>query len=350
MPIWSISQLRDERTLPDNQMLALLEDRATSTLEELCRQAREVQAQHYGHQVYIRGLIELTNICRNDCYYCGIRHSNREVERYRLTAEQVLACCRHGYELGFRTFVLQGGEDPYWTQERIVDLIRRMRADFEDCAITLSLGEWDSEAYERFFSAGANRYLLRHETSSPEHYAQLHPTSMSALERQDCLRSLKRIGFQTGTGIMVGSPGQTSRHILEDIRFIEELCPEMIGIGPFLPHRQTPFRDEEPGSLELTLKLLAIFRLMHPRALIPSTTALATLHPQGRLRGILAGANVVMPNLSPLHQRSKYQLYNDKAALGAEAAEGLVLLADQLHSIGYSISYLRGDHGALGAP
>lgn len=344
MPTWSISRLRATNTLPDDELIQLLRSTDTSVLEDLYAQARQVRHEQYGRAVYIRGLIELTNICRNDCYYCGIRRSNREISRYRLTQEDVLACCAEGYRLGFRTFVLQGGEDPYWTEERIVTLVQRMRTGFPDCAITLSLGEWGSGAYERFYAAGANRYLLRHETFSPEHYRVLHPEDMSALERQDCLRQLKAIGFQTGTGIMVGSPGQTLEHIVQDVRFIEELRPEMIGIGPFLPHRQTPFAEEPAGDLELTLKLLAIFRLMHPRALIPSTTALATLHPQGRVRGILAGANVVMPNLSPKQQRSKYQLYNDKAALGAEAAEGLALLSEQLEVVGYYLSHQRGDY------
>lgn len=338
-----IQELWATRTLSDDQLIQLLECTDSAVLEELCRLARVLREQHYGREVYIRGLIELTNICRNDCYYCGIRRSNREVPRYRLGAEDVLECCAHGYALGFRTFVMQGGEDPYWTEPRLVALIQEMRQRYPDCAITLSLGEWPQSAYEAFYEAGANRYLLRHESFAPEHYGQLHPQELSARHRQDCLRTLKAIGYQTGTGIMVGSPGQRTEHLVQDIRFIEELQPEMIGIGPFLPHRQTPFRDEAPGSLELTLKLLAIFRLMHPKALIPSTTALATLHPEGRIRGILAGANVVMPNLSPREERSKYQLYNDKAALGAEAAEGLGLLAKQLAGIGYILSHQRGD-------
>lgn len=344
MPTWSIKQLLEQGTISDKDLITLLENQDPLILEELCLAARTLRESIYGKAVYIRGLIELTNICRNDCYYCGIRRSNKEVARYRLNEDDVLACCADGYRLGFRTFVLQGGEDPYWTEERIVQLVARMRATYSDCAITLSLGEWQSQAYKRFFEAGANRYLLRHETFDPKHYQELHPASMSALERQECLRTLKAIGFQTGTGIMVGSPRQTIEHIIQDIRFIEELRPEMIGIGPFLPHKQTPFANEPAGSLHLTLKLLAIFRLMHPQALIPSTTALATLHPEGRVRGILAGANVVMPNLSPRQQRSKYQLYNNKAALGAEAAEGLALLSEQLEAIGYHLSYQRGDY------
>lgn len=338
-----IKRLRDEQTLPEEDLRILLSAEDDASLEALCLQARQVREQYYGLKVYIRGLIELTNICKNDCYYCGIRRSNRDVVRYRLSHEQVLECCAHGYGLGFRTFVLQGGEDPYWTSDRLVTLIQEIRQSYSDCAITLSIGEWKRVDYERFYAAGANRFLLRHETFDPEHYAVLHPREMSAEHRQHCLRQLKEIGFQTGTGIMVGSPEQTIDHLIRDIRFIEELKPQMIGLGPFLPHKQTPFAGKPAGSLQLTLRLLAILRLMHPEALIPSTTALATLHSEGRLRGILAGCNVVMPNLSPLEQRKKYELYNDKAALGAEAAEGLSLLADQLASIGYELSYERGD-------
>lgn len=338
-----IARLRANKSLSDGELIALLEDRDPNVLEQLCLSARQVREMHYGRSVYIRGLIELTNVCKNDCYYCGIRRSNKDVIRYRLTHEQVVECCAYGYELGFKTFVLQGGEDPYWTADRLVQLVQEIRQGYPDCAITLSIGEWSRHDYKRFYEAGANRFLLRHETFDSIHYAQLHPQGMSAQHRQDCLRILRSIGFQTGTGIMVGSPGQTFAHILQDIRFIEELRPQMIGLGPFLPHRATPFADKPAGDLGLTLRLLAILRLMHPKALIPSTTALATLHPEGRLRGILAGCNVVMPNLSPKEERQKYSLYNDKAALGAEAAEGLALLAEQLCSIGYELSYERGD-------
>ena len=247
-------------------------------------------------------------------------------------------------DLGFRTFVLQGGEDPVLTDERIEDIVSTIRRSYPDCAITLSLGEKSREAYERFFQAGANRYLLRHETYDKEHYQQLHPTGMSCEHRLQCLRDLKDIGYQTGTGIMVGSPGQTIKHLIQDILFIEQLRPEMIGIGPFLPHGETPFAQSPSGTVEQTLLLLSIFRLMHPSALIPATTALATLTPDGRERGILAGANVVMPNLSPQEERKKYNLYNNKASLGAESVEGLNILQQQLEKIGYQISFSRGDY------
>ena len=338
-----IDRLRQEKTLSDEEFRQLLTDCDQETLQYINSQAREVSLQHFGNRIYIRGLIEVSNCCRNNCYYCGIRKGNTNVERYRLTTECILDCCKQGYEVGFRTFVLQGGEDPALNDQWIEATVASIRKQFPDCAITLSLGEKSHEAYERFFRAGANRYLLRHETFDVNHYQQLHPIEMSPKHRLQCLWDLKEIGFQTGTGIMVGSPEQTVEHLVRDIRFIEKLHPEMIGIGPFLPHRDTPFAHYPSGDMERTLLLLSIFRLMHPAALIPSTTALATLSPNGRERGILAGANVVMPNLSPKKERSKYSLYNNKASLGAESAEGIKILQKQLSAIGYEISFSRGD-------
>lgn len=338
-----IDKLRQERTLRQEEFRQLLTECDAETLRTINEQAQEVSLLHFGNKIYIRGLIEVSNCCRNNCYYCGIRKGNPNIERYRLTQENILDCCKQGYELGFRTFVLQGGEDPALTDDRIEKTVAAIRQNYPDCAITLSLGEKSREAYERFFRAGANRYLLRHETYNELHYGQLHPTDMSCKQRLQCLQDLKNIGYQTGTGIMVGSPGQTVEHIIEDIRFIEKLRPEMIGIGPFLPHHDTPFAGYPSGTVEQTLLLLSIFRLMHPSALIPATTALATLAPDGRERGILAGANVVMPNLSPREERKKYELYNDKASLGAESAEGLAALQKQLAAIGYGISTERGD-------
>ena len=337
-----VDRLRKERTLTPGEFRRLLTDCDAHTLESINRQAREVATEHFGNGIFIRGLIEVSNCCRNNCYYCGIRKGNTCVERYRLNKETILDCCEHGYALGFRTFVMQGGEDPAQTDDFFEDIICNIRQRYPDCAITLSLGEKSTEAYERFFRAGANRYLLRHETVNETHYRKLHPVEMTIVHRLQCLQALKQIGFQTGTGIMVGSPGQTVEDIVSDILFIEQFQPQMIGIGPFLPHHDTPFANEHPGSMERTLLLLSIFRLMHPSALIPSTTALASLAPDGRERGILAGANVVMPNLSPVIERKKYQLYNNKASLGAEAAEGLLLLNNQLNAIGYEINYASG--------
>lgn len=338
-----INRLRQERTLRPEEFRQLLTGCDAETLRYINQQAREVSLLHFGNKIYIRGLIEVSNCCRNNCYYCGIRKGNPNIERYRLSEKSILDCCNQGYELGFRTFVLQGGEDPALTDERIERIVSGIRKNFPDCAITLSLGEKPREAYERFFRAGANRYLLRHETYDRVHYRKLHPTEMSADRRLQCLQDLKDIGYQTGTGIMVGSPGQTVEHLVQDVLFIEQLRPEMIGIGPFLPHQDTPFAQYPSGTVEQTILLLSIFRLMHPSALIPATTALATLAPEGRERGILAGANVVMPNLSPQEERKKYTLYNNKASLGAESAEGLAMLQKQLQAIGYEISTERGD-------
>lgn len=338
-----VDKLKWEQTLATEEFRQLLTECDEETLQYINRQAQEVSARHFGNKVYIRGLIEVSNCCRNNCYYCGIRKGNARIERYRLSQEAILDCCAQGYELGFRTFVLQGGEDPALTDERIETIVSSIRQGYPDCAITLSLGEKSREAYERLFQAGANRYLLRHETSNRSHYHQLHPEEMSCEHRLRCLQDLKEIGYQTGTGIMVGSLGQTVDHLIEDIRWIEKFRPQMIGIGPFLPHHDTPFADCPGGTVEQTLLLLSIFRLMHPSALIPSTTALATLAPDGRERGILAGANVVMPNLSPCEERRKYELYNHKASLGAESAEGIQLLQQQLQRIGYEISFDRGD-------
>lgn len=338
-----IDKLRQEHTLSTDEFRQLLTQCGGELLAYINQQAREVSLQHFGNGIYIRGLIEVSNCCRNNCYYCGIRKGNTRIERYRLRPESILACCQQGFDLGFRTFVLQGGEDPALTDEQLIETVATIRKEYPDCAITLSLGEKPRESYERLFQAGANRYLLRHETYDTDHYGQLHPAEMSGADRLQCLRDLKSIGFQTGTGIMVGSPGQTVDHLIQDIRFIESLQPEMIGIGPFLPHCDTPFGKYPSGSLEQTLLLLSIFRLMFPTVLLPSTTALATLATDGRERGILAGANVVMPNLSPQEERKKYTLYNNKASLGAEAAEGLVLLQNQLQRIGYEIVFTRGD-------
>lgn len=344
MKIW-VDRLKEERSLPAEGYKALLTCQDADAVAYLHRQAREVAQAHFGNKIYIRGLIEIGNCCRNNCYYCGIRKGNPRVERYRLSRETILDCCTQGYELGFRTLVMQGGEDPAQSADWIEETVAAIRNRFPDCAITLSLGEKTRDEYERFFRAGANRYLLRHETYNAAHYRELHPEEMPQQQRLQCLQWLKEIGYQTGTGIMVGSPGQTADYLVEDIRFIERLRPEMIGIGPFIPHRDTPLANSGAGSIELTLTLLSIFRLMHPDALIPATTALATLAADGRERGILAGANVVMPNLSPCEERKKYELYNNKASLGAEAVEGLVLLRKQLQAIGYDVSLERGDFG-----
>ena len=299
---------------------------------------------HYGKKIFIRGLIEFTNICKNDCYYCGIRASNPAVSRYRLSEEQILQCADNGYQLGFRTFVLQGGEDPYYTDEKICQLIQKLKHNHPDCAITLSIGEKSYESYKKYRKAGAERYLLRHETATPAHYHKLHPAAMCAEHRYECLHNLKELGYQTGAGFMVGSPEQTPEDLARDLLFLCELQPEMVGIGPFIPASQTPFADKPAGTLDETLFLLSLIRLMLPEVLLPSTTALGTIHPRGREKGILAGANVVMPILSPKNVRAKYQLYDNKICTGEEAAECIVCLTKRIASVGYELTIDRGDN------
>jgi biotin synthase len=319
----------------DEQLLKIL---ATNQYDrELYRRADELRRQYYGTDVYLRGLIEISNYCKNDCYYCGIRRSNQQLERYRLTDEQVLQCCETGYGLGYRTFVIQGGEDTSFGDDRLVPLVTVIRKQYPDCAITLSLGERSAESYQKLYDAGANRYLLRHETANAEHYGQLHPAVMSQQNRKECLWNLKRIGYQVGSGFMVGSPFQTLQCLVEDLRFLQELQPAMIGIGPFIAHHQTPFARQANGDLLLTLRLISILRIMFPYALIPATTALGTIDPQGREFGLCAGANVVMPNLSPVEVRKQYALYDNKICTGEEAAECRSCLARRVEAVGYRL-------------
>ena len=338
-----IDKLKTQSSLTRDEWTALIVGRTPELAGYLFELARKERHLHYGHDVYVRGLIEFTNYCRNDCLYCSIRKSNPHVSRYRLSEEHILDCCRIGYDLGFRTFVLQGGEDGYYTRERMVHVIESIRSRHPDCAITLSIGEKSREDYQAFYEAGANRYLLRHETFNANHYSRLHPPSLSAAARQKCLWDLKDIGYQTGTGFMVGSPYQTPQDLAEDMLFIRELNPQMVGIGPFIPHHDTPFSNEAAGTLELTLFMLGLLRLMLPKVLLPSTTALGTIDPKGRELGILAGANVVMPNLSPTGVRKDYALYDNKICTGDEAAECRQCLERRMESIGYRVVTARGD-------
>jgi biotin synthase len=311
--------------------------------EMLKSEAVKLRRQYYGDKVFTRGLIEFTNICKNNCYYCGIRCGNKNIERYRLGKEEILECCDEGYRLGFRTFVLQGGEDMYYTDALMADIIRSIKQRFPDCAITLSIGEKSFESYRLFRQAGADRYLLRHETADEEHYRKLHPDSMSLENRKECLYNLKKLGYQVGAGFMVGSPYQTIHSLACDMSFIQELEPEMVGIGPFIPHHDTEFKDEPAGSVELTLYLLSVLRIMHPWVLLPATTALGTLAPDGRERGLLAGANVVMPNLSPVGNRKKYELYDHKICTGEESAQCIKCLENRVSGTGYRIVSEQGN-------
>ncbi len=342
-----IRQLADrliaEHHLLREEYALMIDSRDEESAKYLADAAVAERKKYYGNKVFVRGLIEISNICKNDCKYCGIRRSNKACERYRLTEEEILACADEGYRLGLHTVVMQGGEDGHFTDEVLCELIRKIKAQHPDCAVTLSLGERSRESYAKLKEAGADRYLLRHETADPEHYAMLHPAEMSFDNRMRCLRDLKDLGYQTGCGFMVGSPYQTTQHLAKDIQFIEEFKPEMCGIGPFIPHHETEYANEPAGSVELTCFLLSIIRLVHPRVLLPATTALGTMHPQGRELGILAGANVLMPNLSPVGVRKKYELYDNKICTGEESAQCIRCLATRVEAIGYEIEVGRGD-------
>lgn len=328
-------KLYERQNLTDNELKILLESDCFDA--ELFELADKKRREIYGDAVYIRGLIEFTNFCRNNCYYCGIRRDNRCVERYRLEAQDIFACCEEGYRLGFRTFVLQGGEDFHYTDKMLCDIVSGIKERFSDCAVTLSIGEKSRESYQAYFDAGADRFLLRHETATDEHYSKLHPEQMSLENRKRCLFDLKEIGYQVGSGFMVGSPYQTTENLIADIRFLQELQPDMIGIGPYITHKETPFANFQSGSVALTLRLVAVLRLIFPYALIPSTTALGTLHPQGRELGLKAGANVVMPNLSPADVRKLYSIYENKLSTGEEAAQSLNALKAKVASAGYRV-------------
>lgn len=341
-------RLERDRILTKEEFTVLIENRSDKLAEYVFEKARRIRHRIYGKDVYIRGLIEFTNYCGNDCLYCGIRRSNKNADRYRLTKEDILECCETGHSLGFRTFVLQGGEDGFYTDDMLVDIIKAVKKSYPDCALTLSIGEKSRESYEKYFDAGADRYLLRHETADSCHYSKLHPTSLSLENRKRCLYDLKDIGYQTGSGFMVGSPFQTAECLAEDMIFLHELQPHMVGIGPFIPHHDTPFADEKQGTLELTLFMLGLLRLMLPNVLLPATTALGTIDPNGREMGILAGANVVMPNLSPKGVRKKYLLYDNKICTGDEAAECRQCLEGRMNKIGYRIAVSRGDFKSIG--
>ncbi len=339
----AVDALFEAGTLEREPLRELIDGRDGETADYLFEKARVRQRENFGNSVYLRGLIEFTNYCRNDCLYCGIRRSNRNCERYRLTEEDILACCEQGYALGFRTFVLQGGEDMRFTDGDLCRIVSAVKSAHPDCAVTLSVGERSRESYQAWFDAGADRYLLRHETADPAHYALLHPKELSWDNRVRCLYDLKDIGYQVGAGMMVQAPYQTTDHLITDLYFLRELRPDMIGIGPFIPHKDTPFRDKPAGTAELTLFLLGILRLMFPQVLLPATTALGTIDPRGREKGILAGANVVMPNLSPAGVRGKYLLYDGKICTGDEAAECRVCMQNRIRSVGYEVEVSRGD-------
>ncbi len=338
-----IDKLGEQHSLSCGEYESLLNGYTPRLAEYAAKKAVELRQAVYGNTVYIRGLIEVSNICKNDCFYCGIRHSNKNCSRYRLDEEEILSCCDEGYALGFRTFVMQGGEDPFFTDELLCSLISKIKNKYPDCAVTLSLGERSFNSYKALFDAGADRYLLRHETADPDLYRKLHPENMSLENRIECLKKLKEIGYQTGCGFMVGAPYQTNHSLAMDLKFVEEFRPAMCGIGPFIPHNATPFSEFPAGTLETTLFLLSLLRLIDPTLLLPATTALGTIDANGREKGILAGANVVMPNLSPVDVRKKYELYNNKIHTGEESAQAKETLSRRMEAIGYKIVTDRGD-------
>lgn len=338
-----IDRLSDKHILSVDEYKFLLDSYCKDVADYARQRAVQAQGAIYGKNIFIRGLIEISNYCKNDCLYCGIRKSNDSCQRYRLTAEQIMQCCDIGYELGFRSFVLQGGEDGRLTDEFICDIVRKIKSAHSDCAVTLSIGEKPYTSYKAYFDAGADRYLLRHETADSSHYALLHTSTQSFDERMRCLMDLRDIGYQVGCGFMVGSPYQSNEFIAKDLKFIEQFKPDMCGIGPFIPHSRTPFADFKQGSAEITCYLLSLIRLIYPNVLLPSTTALASITPNGREMGIMCGANVIMPNLSPPSERKKYELYNNKLCFDDEAAENIRLLNEKINKIGYKIVTSRGD-------
>ena len=337
-------KLEHDSDLSDDEFAFVLLCDDPQFSDYLSAKARTVRERFYGKDVYLRGLIEFTNYCRNNCFYCGIRSGNKHAQRYRLSEDDIISCSDLGYELGFRTIVLQGGEDPYYTDDRIVSIVSKIKERHPDAAVTLSIGEKERESYERFYAAGADRYLLRHETADKKHYEMLHPANMSYDHRMQCLRDLHEIGYQVGCGMMVVSPGQTTQHLVRDLRFLQEFKPEMVGIGPFIPHRDTRYADRQPGTAAMTLRLLSVIRLLLPEVLLPATTALGTIDPLGREKGITAGANVVMPNLSPSDVRGKYLLYDNKICTGDEAAECIRCMSMRVARTGYRVVESRGDH------
>ena len=338
-----IDKLHKERTLTGDEWTTLIGTHTPEEREYARSLAQSIAVENFGRNIYFRGIVEFSNYCKNNCYYCGIRTGNTKVSRYRLTDDDILRCCEEGYGCGFRTFVLQGGEDPVFTDERFVNLIRRIKEAYPDCAVTLSIGERSRESYQKLREAGADRFLLRHETADPHHYSLLHPANLTLENRIRCLRDLKSLWFQTGCGMMIGSPYQTAAHIAKDMVFMGEFKPQMIGVGPFLPHSDTPFRDQPAGSVDLTLFLISLCRIMLPKVLLPSTTALGTAQSDGRKLGVLAGCNVVMPNLSPADVRKKYMLYNNKSGTDLTAAQGIEMLTGQMKEIGYNVIVGRGD-------
>ncbi|NLI90558.1 MAG: [FeFe] hydrogenase H-cluster radical SAM maturase HydE [Epulopiscium sp.] len=339
-----IDKLYNNNNLPKEELGQLIKDNLKGIDPKLLKLARKTRENYYGNKVFFRGLIEISNHCKNNCLYCGIRGANLKIDRYRLNKENILACCRKGYDMGFRTFVLQGGEDGYYSDDRVADIIDSIKNEYPDCALTLSLGEKPYKTYKKYYQAGADRYLLRHESATDSHYERLHPKGMEFNSRKQCLYDLKEIGFQVGAGFMVGSPYQTIDNLVNDLLFLKELEPHMVGIGPFIPHKDTRFAAKEAGGLEDTIVMIALTRLLLPKSLLPATTALATIDSMGREKALNAGANVVMPNLSPGEVREYYSLYDNKRSTGDESANHIEDIRCRIKEAGYTPDFSRGDY------
>lgn len=339
-----VDKLEKEHILTVDEFTFIIDNVSDDDREYIRSKAQGIAKSKFGNKVYTRGIVEFSNICKNDCYYCGIRKSNKNFERYRLTKEQILDCCESGYAYDYRTFVLQSGEDPYYTDEVMCDIVSTIREKYTDCAITLSIGERSRESYQKLFDAGANRYLLRHETANKELYEKLHPSYQKFEVRMQCLRDLKDIGYQVGTGMMIGAPFQTHRNLAEDLVFLGEFKPHMVGTGPFIPHKDTDFRNEKAGALEMVLLCLSLVRIMLPNVLLPATTALGSINPLGREKGVLAGANVIMPNLSPTEVRKNYLLYDNKICVNDASSQCKNCINARMIKIGYEVEVSRGDY------
>lgn len=339
-----LDKLEQNLTLEKHEFIMLLQNYNNEELFEKAKnKALELKQKYYGKDIYIRGLIEISSYCKNDCLYCGLRKSNKNAERYRLSSDDILNCAKQGYDLGFRTFVLQGGEDAFYTDSFLCSIIEKIKQDYCDCAITLSLGERSKDSYKKLKQAGADRYLLRHEAIDSDLYSYIHDNKLDIKTRVECLYNLKELGYQVGSGFMVGVPTQTLENLANDLIFLNELKPSMVGIGPFLPHASTPFKNEKTSDVKLVLFLLSLIRIMLPNILIPATTALGTIDPLGREKAVQCGANVVMPNLSPLDVRKKYMLYDNKICTGDEAAECIRCLGRRMSSVGANVVVSRGD-------
>lgn len=338
-----IDKLYQNHNASEDELIFLIDNLDDKSKEYLFEKSHKTSLKYYQNNVYIRGLIEFTNYCKMNCKYCGIQSDNKKVERYRLTKDEILNCASIGDKLGYKTFVLQGGEDPFFTDEVLIDIIKSIKEKFPNNAITLSIGERSFESYKVLFEAGADRYLLRHETATKELYEFLHPNA-SFENRRKCLNDLKSIGYQVGAGFMVGLPSETTIDLVNNLTYIKQLSPDMCGIGPFIPHKDTELKNEKQGSLELTLVMLAITRLLLPAVLLPATTALGSIDKNGRERGLKVGANVVMPNLSPTSVREKYSLYDGKICTGDEAAECRQCIEQRINSAGFKLEVCRGDN------